>query len=191
MTGDLFHAGYLPIFHNTHQLVLHLYDGTELNADLSEPSFTNYPYNVELDFARDFGSPRCVIPYDISEVHLKAPPGATDGWYIERINTYSKSGSSDSYRLLTSDQHFEKWLDGDKEYPYDATDHVLKWSDEFTDTPDCGYGKQVCECRYDAKLCIFHLEVDEIRTFTSYQKYTQPMVPQSCMYEEQQVQCTL
>ena len=171
MTGDFYWAGYLPILRGTHQLILRLYDGTELRAELSEPSFTNYPYNIELDFAQDFGSSRCVVPYDISEIHLRAPPEATDGWYIKRINIYSKSGPRDSYRLLTSDPQFEKWLDGDEEYPYDATDHLLKWTDEFTDTPDCGCGKQVCECRYDVKSCIFHLEVDEIRTFTSYQKY--------------------
>ena len=171
MTGEFYWAGYLPILHGAHQLVLRLYDGTELDADLSEPAFTNFPYNIELDFARDFGSSRCILPYDISEIHLRAPPGSVDGWYIKSVNVYSKNGRNGDYHLLTSDPQFEKWLDGNEEYPYDAIDHLLKWTEEFTDTPDCGYGKPVCECRSDAKSCIFHLEVDEIRTFTSYQKY--------------------
>ncbi|MCG8624588.1 MAG: multicopper oxidase domain-containing protein, partial [Proteobacteria bacterium] len=171
MTGEFPLAEYLPVLHGTHQLVLRLYDGTELGADLSEPAFANLPYNIELDFGQDFGSSRCILPYDINEIHLRAPPGSVDGWYIESVNVYSKNRPRENYHLLTSDPQFEKWLDADEEYPYDATDHLLKWTEEFTDTPDCGYGKPVCECRSDAKSCIFHLEVDEIRTFTSYQKH--------------------
>ena len=156
-------------------LVLHLYNGTELHAALSKPASANSLYSVILDFDEDFGSTMCILPYDISEVHLKASPKAKDNWFIEQISTsYSTStklNKKDDYRPLTNDPHFEKWLDGDGQYPYDATDHVLTWSDEFTDTPDCGYGNPVCECRYDAKSCILHLEIDEIRTFTSYQKH--------------------
>lgn len=38
------------------------------------------------------------------------------------------------------------------------------------DTPTCGYGMRVCECSERARICSFFLEVDEIMTFTSYQK---------------------
>ena len=39
------------------------------------------------------------------------------------------------------------------------------------DTPCCGYGIAVCECDAEVDVCIFNLEVDEIMTFTSYQKF--------------------
>ena len=76
------------------------------------------------------------------------------------------------YQILTSNPNFNKWLDSDETYPgYDAKDLLLKWADVFIDEPDCGYGKMVCECKEEAKFCHFHLEIDEIRTFTSYRKY--------------------
>ena len=34
----------------------------------------------------------------------------------------------------------------------------------------CEYGKPSCECDVGATVCSFNLEIDEIRTFTSYQK---------------------
>lgn len=39
------------------------------------------------------------------------------------------------------------------------------------DRPSCGYGTTVCECNAEAEVCIFNLEIDEIRTFTSYKKF--------------------
>jgi len=38
------------------------------------------------------------------------------------------------------------------------------------ETLNCEYGKPSCECAADADVCRFNLEIDEIRTFTSYQK---------------------
>ena len=38
------------------------------------------------------------------------------------------------------------------------------------ETVNCEYGKPSCECGADVDVCIFNLEIDEIRTFTSYQK---------------------
>ena len=151
--------------------MLRLYDGSELKAALNLPARRNAPYVIELSVATRFGSLRCVTPYDISEIHLRAAPGANDGWHVARINTYSRTGLTSDYQLLTSDPHFNKWLDSNDldEYPYDATDHMLSWSGEFVDRPDCGYGKRVCECKSTAKSCTFSLEIDEIRTFTSYQ----------------------
>ena len=37
-------------------------------------------------------------------------------------------------------------------------------------TPNCEYGSSSCECKEDKKVCIFNLEIDEIQTFTSYEK---------------------
>ena len=34
----------------------------------------------------------------------------------------------------------------------------------------CEYGKSSCECNETAEFCIFNLEIDEIQTFTSYEK---------------------
>ena len=172
MTGCLFGAGFSPPeYQNDFMLVLLLYNGTELHATLSEPAPAESLYSITLDITADFQSSMCVLPYNISEIHLKASPEAKDNWFIEWIRTSYSTNFNEDYRFLTKNPYFEKWLDVGREYTYDATDHLLKWSDEFTDVPDCGYGNQVCECRYDAKSCIFHLEVDEIRTFTSYQKH--------------------
>ena len=38
------------------------------------------------------------------------------------------------------------------------------------ETLNCEYGQPSCECAATADLCRFNLEIDEIRTFTSYQK---------------------
>ena len=40
----------------------------------------------------------------------------------------------------------------------------------FQETLNCEYGKPSCECDADVDVCRFNLEIDEIRTFTSYQK---------------------
>ena len=38
------------------------------------------------------------------------------------------------------------------------------------ETLHCEHSNTNCECREDAPLCIFKLEIDEIQTFTSYKK---------------------
>ena len=70
--------------------------------------------------------------------------------------------------ILTEDDSFNRWLDGNEHYPYDATKHLLNLGSE--DTPYCGYGHPACICKPTATTCIFNLEIDEIVTFTSYQK---------------------
>ena len=47
---------------------------------------------------------------------------------------------------------------------------MRKLSTENTETLNCEYGNPTCECHEDKSVCIFNLEIDEIRTFTSYQK---------------------
>ena len=39
------------------------------------------------------------------------------------------------------------------------------------DTPECGYGIPVCEGKESAQTCVLNLKIDEIMTFTSYQKF--------------------
>ena len=62
---------------------------------------------------------------DINEVSLVA--NGNDGWYIASISTYVKTSSS-QYMLLTRNDNFNKWLDGNEQYPYNAKKHVLTFA---------------------------------------------------------------
>ena len=44
--------------------------------------------------------------------------------------------------------------------------------DTDIDRPHCTYQTPACECRPEAKKCFFLLKIEEIMTFTSYQKYS-------------------
>ena len=167
-TGNKYGGNFSPKYGDNHLIVITLVDGTKLQAELEGPANLNEPYELELHFASRFQTTRCVASADIKEIRLKTQPGGTDGWYIASIDTYAKGGV-EQYEHLTSDQHFYKWLDADEQYPYDATNHLLTWINN--DIPVCGYGVRVCECNANAKVCTFNLEIDEIRTFTSYQKF--------------------
>ena len=43
-------------------------------------------------------------------------------------------------------------------------------NNSVVETLYCEYGKSSCECDETAEFCIFNLEIDEIQTFTSYEK---------------------
>ena len=43
-------------------------------------------------------------------------------------------------------------------------------NNRVVETLYCEYGKSSCECNETAEFCIFNLEIDEIQTFTSYEK---------------------
>ena len=168
MTGNEPGAGFSHHYGANHLIVLELDGNRTVQAEIEGPVYRNTPYSMQLQFASRFKTTECVKVVDISAVHLKTQSGGNDGWYIASISTFVKSGV-DQYEQVTSDPSFNKWLDVDEVYPYDATNHILTWVLE--DTPDCGYGKPVCECSKNAKICKFYLEIDEIRTFTSYQKF--------------------
>lgn len=123
-----------------------------------------------MSIATDFsaGSQFCLKKSDITQVSLIA--GGTDGWFIKEITAYVKIESG-SYEELTKDTYFNKWLDGDEHdiYQYNATEQVLSLG--LNDKPLCGYGVDVCECKAEAHTCTFNLEVDEVRTFTSYRNF--------------------
>ncbi len=140
-----------------------------------------------VDFKPSF--PSCVTQNDIKQVSLKAQYGGNDGWFVVSINTFVAK-SDQVFTKLTSDPTFNKWVDYDQvdKYPYNARQNILSLSHMPTPSnledilsvqsmrrgvhkPPCGYGKPVCECRDTAAVCIFNLEIDEIRTFTSYRKY--------------------
>ena len=102
---------------------------------------------------------------DIAQVSLVA--GGDDDWYIKKITTYVKVGTG-PYKVLTDDPTFNKWLNRRNT---STAELVLTQSFGTEDKPLCGYGTPVCECKPEADVCIFNLEIDEIRTFTSYRKY--------------------
>lgn len=164
-TGDVGYAGF-HMSKSPHKIVLQL-DDRELQGDIAGPAYRNREFNLVMDLSTDFDAGwDCIKIADIVEVRLEA--GGNDGWYLSEITTLVSIGGK-PYKKLTSDPLFNRWLDGDEEYPYDATRLVLNLGREHT--PHCGFGVEVCECESTAEVCIFNLEIDEIRTFTSYRKF--------------------
>ena len=120
-TGDLPYAE----SSSPHKIQLTLNDGTKLQGTVC-PSVRNKPYLCTLSFKTGFkAGKKCVIMEDIHKVSLIA--NGNDGWYIASISTYVKTRYSD-YLLLTQNDDFNKWLDGNDKYPYDATKHVLTFA---------------------------------------------------------------
>ena len=169
MTGNKAEADFSITCAKNHLIVLILSNNQTLQAQLEGPMKRDKPYKRQLHFASRFQTRQCVSLSDIKEIHLQTQNGGDDGWYIASIRTSAKSGEGE-YEDLTNDQQLDKWLDynDEKEYPYNAKDIKLTWVDQ--ETLNCEYGKPTCECRAGVELCIFNLEIDEIRTFTSYQK---------------------
>ena len=162
-TGNLRGAGF-SAYSKSPRVVLKLKNGL-LQANIRGPANYDSPYTLKLKFARDFHTGgQCVKRSDITQVSLVAVDD--DNWYITKITTYIKVGA-ESFEELTSDPVFNKWLD--KSHA-DRAKLVLSLGKE--DTPLCGYGTPVCECKPEADVCVFNLEIDEIRTFTSYQKFS-------------------
>ena len=149
-------------------IVLYLTNNQRFRAELEGPMETNRKYERELNFANRFYPShrfqitKCVSLSDIKEIHLQAHNGRNEKWYIASISTFAKTGE-EQYMDLTSDPHLNKWLG-----PHGTTD--IKLTRSLKDILNCEYGNPTCECREHEKVCIFNLEVDEIRTFTSYQK---------------------
>ncbi len=132
-------------------------------------------YTIQLSlssFKPSNSIPSCLTQDMITSVKLKAVD--TDGWYISNIKTEVSAYSNFDFTLLTNNDNFNKWVDGNEAdlYTYDATlvPLTLQKPNTIKDTPHCGYGIPVCECEADATQCIFNMEIDEIMTFTSYQK---------------------
>ena len=62
----------------------------------------------KISFADDFLFDFCVMKYDIKSIAIME--NGNDGWNIETIVTFIKSGSD--YQLATSDFHVNRWIDG-------------------------------------------------------------------------------
>ena len=119
-----------------------------------------------MDFAQDFGAGnKCVKYTDISQVGLLA--GGDDTWYITNIKTFVRVGMG-PYKVLTSDPTFNRWFDRRN---INTAKLMLTLSSDIEDVPHCSHGTpSACECKPEADTCVFHLEIDEIRTFTSYRR---------------------
>ena len=170
MTGDTTGAGFSQKYGENHLIVIMLPNSERLQAELEGPMRRDTPYMRELHFASRFQTTQCVSLADIKEIHLQTQNEGDDGWYIASIRISAESGGDRGYEHLTSDPHLNKWLDANEKhkYRYDAKDIKLTW--EYQEILNCEYGKPSCECRADVEICKFNLEIDEIRTFTSYQK---------------------
>ena len=171
-TGNILHAGQNPYWGSNPELAIQLSDGTNYYAEISGIKLRNSYVFREFQLNSHFSPypPSCIKPHDIRQVSLEAK--GNDGWFVKSINIYQKPIDQD-YSTLTTDPELNKWVDGDGDYPYDAESVplTLKIINIEKDTPLCGYGISVCECDPNAKICIFNLEIDEIMTFTSYEKF--------------------
>ena len=171
MTGKRKGAGF-SMWHSGHRIMLLLRNGQRLQGVLKGPAYYNWPYTLKMNFVQDFN--QCVKYTDISKVSLLA--GGDDNWYITRIHTFVKVGT-EPYKVLTDDPTFNKWLDRRNA---NTAKLVLTQSLGIEDIPLCSHNTPVCECKPEADTCTFNLEVDEIRTFTSYRK-----IPISSEYDVQ------
>ena len=163
-------------------LVLVLDNKLTYKAELKGDKFAGSTYEYTIDATSQLSPPsNCLESNEISEIYIEA--AGPDGWLVASIST-SISGADDVdvYTTLTADPNLNKWVDGDEAYlyPYDAklvpltliTVQPSPRNGMFaTDTPECGFGNRVCECNSLAQTCIINLEVDEIQTFTSYEKF--------------------
>lgn len=132
-----------------------------LQAELEGRPTKSNQYKRELNFRSWFRTTECVSISDIKKVYLKAHPRGNKRWYIESFSTSFKTGEVE-YMDLTSDPHLDKW--------FGAKKTKVELTSAFEQTVNCEYGNPSCECVRYAVVCTFNLEIDEIRTFTSYQK---------------------
>ncbi len=170
-TGNLPYSDFSSFYGHTHYIHLLLRDERVLRGKLPSPAYRNTPYIHDLPFTTTFAD-ECIIQTEITQVKLVA--GNNNGWYISSIVTYLLQDNGIS--ILTNNSNFFKWLDGNEAYfyPYDATQLVLTLVPPpapAIEIPLCGYGDEVCECTIASSKCILNLEVDELMTFTSYQKF--------------------
>lgn len=146
--------------HQSHWVVLTLSNNQKFQAQLEGPMRKGESYVRDLNFVNRFGTTQCVSLSSVREIHLKST--SNDNWYISSIRTSAKTGV-EQYMDLTSDPNLNKWLGG-----YHSNEIKLNWVHQ--ETLNCEYGNPTCECMEHAQVCKFNLEIDEIRTFTSYQK---------------------
>ena len=151
-----------PDSSETFSLGIQLHDGQDLRAELIGPTQSNQTYGRELNFRSWFWTTECVSISDIKKVYLNAHRQGDKRWNIKSFGTSFKTGQVE-YMDLTSNPHLEKRLGF-------RGKECIKLTSAWEQTVNCEYGNPSCECVSDAAVCTFNLEIDEIRTFTSYQK---------------------
>ena len=57
---------------------------------------------------------QCIVPEDIEEIIMVE--SSDDGWNIESIVTFLRSGSD--YQLATLDMEVNRWIDGDEDHSH-------------------------------------------------------------------------
>ena len=110
-----------------HALVIVLKDGSKCEAGLPNYKELDKPYETELSAQTDFQPSLVCSKEDIKEVNLEAR-GDHDGWYIASIDTFF--WANQQYTKLTADPDFNKFVDSNSQYPYNATKHVLTMNGE-------------------------------------------------------------
>ena len=143
-------------------LILVLTQGQKLRAELVGYELRSQSSVLELNFVSRFQTRRCVSMSEIKEVRLKTHHQGSENWHISSIQTSAKTGE-EQYMDLTSDPHLYNLLRANN-----SKEINLEWVHQETLT--CEYGNPSCKCMAHAEICKFYLEVDEVRTFTSYQK---------------------
>ena len=167
LTGGEYGAGQDPRWSSNPRITLTLNNGETLSAELTGRKDYNSHVVRELRFISSFVPFHfsCVTLQNIQRVSLDST--GSDGWLVAYIDTYI-AGIDRVYTKLTSDHPLNKWVG----IGYDTTSISLTMVETTDiDIPSCGYGSRVCECSRRASICTFFLEIDEIRTFTSYQKF--------------------
>ena len=166
-TGSHHNAGFSPSQAN-HKIGLKLKNGQIPKATLTKGGFPNQEYALELDLNAFLPSVQCIRRSDITAVSLfyggpaYYTPETT--WLIAGFATYVTDVTNIEQKL-TDDPDFYGWLYNANESPTFYPVPLL------IDTPKCGYGIPVCTCSAAAQHCVINLEIDEIRTFTSYRKF--------------------
>ncbi len=173
-TGTLYGAAQSSQYGADPKLVIGIYNLAH-EASLEGKKFSGYTYTKQVSlssFQPSDSVPSCLTKNMITSVQLKAE--GNDGWYIRNIKT-EVSASKYSLTILTQNDNLNKWVDSNEadKYSYNAklVPLTLQRPKAIKDTPHCGYGVPVCECKAAATQCILNLEIDEIMTFTSYQKF--------------------
>ena len=106
-----------------HVLVIVLKNGSKYEAELKNSKYTQpYMFEIELSAQTDFQPSLVCTKKKIKEVYLEAKGNV--GWYIAAIVTYTRTNKK-PYTKLTTDLDFNKSLDGNGAYPYNAKRLVL------------------------------------------------------------------
>ena len=155
-----------------HKITLRLRDGQSTSAILTQNAYRNQKYELTLDIDNFSPQLRCFRRSDITMVSLiyggKSYP--RDTWLINGFTTYVRDNNGFEQKL-TDDPNFYQWL-----YTYSVNRDFFPIPvpaplPDNVDRPKCGFGIPVCSCNAAASQCVINLEIDEIRTFTSYKKY--------------------